>query len=451
MATRPALFFTAAFVTVAAGFLGSTVYTEIESAQIDHELSDMDANSMPSVEHLAGARAALWRLELALEHYARAPEAERAATRRVVVAEREYFDREVQGEVATPDYPGEHEREVESLHEIAPFEGGIEQLLNGLAGADSLEDVHEAAERVDESLTRWMDVNALNGRGELARMKSLRRTSTRLAMLLDSMCVALSVVAGGMALVALRRQRQVEVEHERVLSERANELEMFAKRVAHDLLSPLASLSFVLSSVKRASANGQPVAELLFRADAVMARARRLVEGALDFARSGATVSNGRSRLREIVAGVVDEARGEDGATEVELVIEPFDDTELACAPGVLSSVLGNLVGNAVKYTAGRTPRRVTVRANTSGPRARVEVEDTGPGLPDGFERAVFEPYVRAPDALPGLGLGLATVRRFVEAHGGRVGVSSVKDHGCVFWFELPKGGAAGAAPELAG
>ena len=445
MATRPALFFTAAFVTVAAGFLASTAYTEIESTKIDRELSDMEANSMPSVEHLAAARAALWRFELAVEHYARGTEAEQPALRRVVVAEREDFDREVNGEVATPDYPGEHERVVESLGEIAPFEKAIEQLLAGTASAGSVEDIQHAAARVDDSLTRWMDVNALNGRGELARMKTLRRTVTRLAMWLDAMCVALSVAAGAMALVALRRQRQAETAHEQALSERANELEMFAKRVAHDLLSPLASLSFVLSSVKRASANGQPVGDLLFRADVVMARARRLVEGALDFARSGGTVSNGRSRLHEIVAGVVDEARAEDGATDVELVVEPFEDAELACAPGVLASVLGNLVGNAVKYTAGRSPRRVTVRAHTAGPRARIEVEDTGPGLPDGFERAVFEPYVRAPDALPGLGLGLATVRRFVEAHGGRVGVTSVRDHGCTFWFELPKGAAATA------
>jgi signal transduction histidine kinase len=104
-----------------------------------------------------------------------------------------------------------------------------------------------------------------------------------------------------------------------------------------------------------------------------------------------------------------------------------------------LASVLSNLVRNAVKYMGDRGERRVTVRVMAQDEQARVEIEDTGPGLSPGIEEHVFEPYVRAPENIqPGLGLGLSTVRRFVEAHGGRVGVHSFPGRGCVFWFELP-------------
>jgi signal transduction histidine kinase len=81
-------------------------------------------------------------------------------------------------------------------------------------------------------------------------------------------------------------------------------------------------------------------------------------------------------------------------------------------------------------------------RPGTSGAPAgviRFEVEDTGPGLPPAFLPRAFDPYVRgAGTAEPGLGLGLATVRRLVEGHRGRYGVQSRLGTGALFWFELP-------------
>jgi signal transduction histidine kinase len=82
----------------------------------------------------------------------------------------------------------------------------------------------------------------------------------------------------------------------------------------------------------------------------------------------------------------------------------------------------------------------------------RVEFEDTGPGVPPGFEKTIFEPYRRAPGVTqPGLGLGLATVQRLILAHGGTIGVSKARGGGAIFWFELPRAVAArpeGARPE---
>jgi signal transduction histidine kinase len=72
----------------------------------------------------------------------------------------------------------------------------------------------------------------------------------------------------------------------------------------------------------------------------------------------------------------------------------------------------------------------------------RTEVEDTGPGVPAGLEQSIFEPYVRGPDSgTAGLGLGLATVKKLAEGHGGSVGVVNVSAGGALFWFTLPSGG----------
>ena len=66
-------------------------------------------------------------------------------------------------------------------------------------------------------------------------------------------------------------------------------------------------------------------------------------------------------------------------------------------------------------------------------------MEDTGPGLSPELVKQAFDPYVRGTRTTePGLGLGLATVRRLVDGHDGRYGVSSQLGEGALFWFELP-------------
>jgi signal transduction histidine kinase len=137
---------------------------------------------------------------------------------------------------------------------------------------------------------------------------------------------------------------------------------------------------------------------------------------------------------------VVEEVRSEaNGAVEV-LVVPWRGDIVFPCAPGILGSVLSNLVRNAVKYIGEGAEKRVTIRVLPNDDAPRVEVQDTGPGLPEALATHIFEPYVRGPgNAQPGLGLGLSTVRRFVEAHGGRVGVESSPGRGSVFWFRLPR------------
>src|SRR5262249_21386033 len=134
-----------------------------------------------------------------------------------------------------------------------------------------------------------------------------------------------------------------------------------------------------------------------------------------------------------------------------EIVIHPFEPCFVACHKGVLTSILTNLMRNAVKYMSDSAVKRVTVRVHERRSLVRIEVEDTGPGGPTRLERDIFEPYVRAEGVTqPGLGLGLATVKRFCEAHGGEVGVRSTPGSGSAFWFTLPKPTIAEAAPESA-
>ena len=178
----------------------------------------------------------------------------------------------------------------------------------------------------------------------------------------------------------------------------------------------------------------------LERATRTLQRVATLVDGLLVFAKSGARPAEGaEADVRAIVEDVVEATRG--AAEEKGVVVEAEDlaPITVACSPGVLTSMVTNLVDNAVKYMGDASVKRVSVRARRAGTMTRIEVLDTGPGVPAEMRVTIFDPYVRAPGAdAPGLGLGLATVRRLAEAHGGAAGVTDNEPAGSVFWLDLP-------------
>lgn len=104
-----------------------------------------------------------------------------------------------------------------------------------------------------------------------------------------------------------------------------------------------------------------------------------------------------------------------------------------------ISQVIVNLIDNAISYTEKGL---VSVRLSQEGGVARLEVEDTGIGIPEEHLPRIFERFYRVDKgrsrATGGTGLGLAIVRHIVESHGGRVGVSSEAGLGSKFWVTLP-------------
>src|SRR5262249_2082758 len=128
----------------------------------------------------------------------------------------------------------------------------------------------------------------------------------------------------------------------------------------------------------------------------------------------------------------------------ITLQVGPLPAYEVGCAPGVLAVVLDNLVGNAIKFMGTSARRLVEGRARPVGDPGRLGGEDSGPGRPVGVGELALQPFGRGPGARePGLGLGLGTVRRLVEAHGGHVGAASLPDAGALVWVELPRAPSA--------
>lgn len=209
--------------------------------------------------------------------------------------------------------------------------------------------------------------------------------------------------------------------------------------MAHDILSPLGTVLFSLQLAAR-EADPAKRARVADRGVAAVERVKRLVHGLLGFARSGARPdTSGRASVREILADLAAELQPTAASVGATLTVDQDGNSVVACDPGVLTSLVGNLARNAIKYIGEGPERHIHVRSYDRGETVRIEVKDTGPGLLPELEARVFEPYARGRGSTqPGIGLGLATVKRLADAHGGKVGVRSILGQGCTFWFELP-------------
>ena len=228
---------------------------------------------------------------------------------------------------------------------------------------------------------------------------------------------------------------------QRELVESNAQLEQFAVQVSHDLRNPLTALAgFIeLAADSPEMAEAPRAAQSLVRAEAAASRMTSMVTDLLDFARMGGT----RPSITDVdVADTVDAVLEDlDGAlvrtaTEVTVDVSAVvraDDT-------LLRVLLQNLIANAVKFTAAaeRVPRiRVTVETLPDG--WRVNVDDNGETVEPELRDRVFEPMQRGHGAdVPGIGIGLATCRRIVDAHRGSIGLDESPEGGTRAWFVLP-------------
>jgi signal transduction histidine kinase len=290
-------------------------------------------------------------------------------------------------------------------------------------------------DRIDAALARIQDSDYADGLAAAARIEELARVATVASAAVVLLTVALTVLAAFLAIRLVQR-------YERSLRERAEDLEQFAGRVAHDLRGPLVATHAALQQVRRLTSGS--AREALLRGQRGLDRVRQLVEDLLEFARAGALGAQGTATdVHEVVDDVVGYLGPLAEENHVELRVERLPRESVACSRGVLTSIVQNLLQNAITHMGASEVRVVRVRVPpASGPRrVRIEVEDTGPGIPDALGEGVFEPYARAAaPGVPGHGIGLATVRRFVSAHGGRIGFRPTNGRGTIFWLEMPRG-----------
>jgi signal transduction histidine kinase len=211
------------------------------------------------------------------------------------------------------------------------------------------------------------------------------------------------------------------------------ELKAYADVVAHDLSSPLAGIALLVSLLEQNSGK-PPAGDVLAELRASTRRALDLVDGVLDYARSGELALE-RVALRDVVAEVAADLRHALEEADATLVVGELP--EVHGDPRQLRRVMQNLVGNALKFRRAEPPR-VEVSALKGSREWVVTVRDNGIGIDREDASRIFGMFSRVEKRVEGSGIGLAVCRRVVEAHGGHIWVEAADGGGSAFRFTLP-------------
>jgi signal transduction histidine kinase len=219
----------------------------------------------------------------------------------------------------------------------------------------------------------------------------------------------------------------------------------FVSAVSHEFRTPLTSMRHLTDLlVSRGVASEERKAQYYELLAHETERLHRMVESLLSFGRIEAGAYAWRlepANASELVRGTVGEFRSDPQAIGRSVFCEiEADLPSIRADCESLTRALWNLLENAAKYSEPHTPIRVVARRH--GDSVLLSVEDEGAGVPPAERERIFQKFVRGTEAkrtgVRGVGIGLALVKRIVEAHGGSVRLESELGRGSTFTVVLP-------------
>jgi PAS domain S-box-containing protein len=291
-------------------------------------------------------------------------------------------------------------------------------------------------------LTRVMPLKDSGGRvvrwfGTNTDISGLKRTEERLAMQAEEI-------------------RELNEDLEERIAKRAaqlaaanQELEAFSYSISHDLRAPLRHIAGFSRILIKEFGPGMAVEARghLERIQTAVVRMGLLVGGLLDLAKLGRQSLNlCRTELNDVVDQVISMLEPECEGRQVEWHIARLP--ALDCDPILMAQVFQNLLDNALKYTRGRAGTVIEVDSiRQPGKPAIIFVRDNGVGFNMKYAERLFGVFQRmhTDSKFEGTGVGLATVQRIIQKHGGMIWAEAEVDHGATFYFALQRTEPIGA------
>ena len=240
-------------------------------------------------------------------------------------------------------------------------------------------------------------------------------------------------------ILSVPSQRQLREANESLA--RANrELEAFTASVSHDLRSPLTTIAGQAGLLELTLPNAnEEQRRRLQRIQGSVRQMSELIDALLVLSRiSRHTLHREIIDVSALAESIVQDLRQKDPARGVEVAIQPgmhvHGDRRL------IGDLFVNLLGNAWKFTARTEAARIEIGQSQHGSMATLFVRDNGAGFDMAHEQKLFKPFQRLHGAaeFEGTGIGLATVARIIDRHGGRIWAEGKPGEGAVFYFTMP-------------
>lgn len=227
-----------------------------------------------------------------------------------------------------------------------------------------------------------------------------------------------------------------------MLEEATRSKSRFLAAASHDLRQPLHALTLLTHALRRRTENVPEAAEMLEHMTDALTSLRRMFEALLDVSRLDAGLMKTEARpvaLKPALRSICQKFAGKADSQHLRFSLFPIDayvDTD----PAILEMTLSNLIANALKFTADGG---ILVGARRRGGMIRIEVYDTGPGIPAERIGSIFNEFERANSsargANDGMGLGLSLVRRYSELMGYELEVRATPGRGSRFSISMPE------------